>query len=60
VVAFQVGDRVQVRASPVSVFEVVAVDVDGDPDAVMIQAVDDTPGRYPWHYRASDLIPAQT
>jgi hypothetical protein len=58
-VVFQVGDRVQVKASPVSVFEVVEVAVDGDPDAVLIQAVDDAPGRYPWHYRASDLIPAE-
>lgn len=47
------------KASPVSVFEIVEVDVDGDPDAVMIQAVDGS-GRYPWHFRASDLIPAQT
>ncbi|MEU2013130.1 hypothetical protein [Nocardia sp. NPDC019302] len=57
--AFQVGDRVQVKASPVSVFEVIEIEVDGDPGAVMIQAVDGT-GRYPWHFRASDLIPAQT
>jgi hypothetical protein len=59
-VAFQVGDLVQVRVSPVSVFEVLEVNVDGDPEVVLVQAARDAPGRYPFHYRVSDLIPAQT
>ncbi|WP_157227540.1 hypothetical protein [Nocardia asiatica] len=57
--AFQVGDLVQVRVSPVSTFQVLEVDVDGDPNLVLVIAGGQAPGRYPYHYRASDLAPAQ-
>lgn len=57
--AFQVGDKVQIRVSPVSVFEVLEVDVDGDPSRVLIQGEGDGPGRYPLTYNTVDLIPAQ-
>lgn len=48
------GDRVQVKASPVTVFKV--LEVDGA--EVVVMAEGDAPGRYPYSYRAVDLIPA--
>ncbi|WP_156161653.1 hypothetical protein [Nocardia vulneris] len=57
--AFQVGDRVQIKASPVSVFEIVETDVDGNPERVLIQAEASAPGRYPFVYNTADLIAAE-
>ncbi|MFE7798987.1 hypothetical protein [Nocardia sp. NPDC057440] len=48
------GDRVQVRVSPVTVFQV--LEVNGD--EVVVMAEGDAPGRYPYTYRAEQLIPA--
>jgi hypothetical protein len=50
---------VQVRVSPVSVFEVTEIDVDGDPQRVKIQAAETAPGRYPFIYNIDALIPAE-
>ncbi|MEV6555852.1 hypothetical protein AB0M22_09060 [Nocardia sp. NPDC051756] len=56
---FQVGDRVQVKASPISVFEVTEIDVDGDPQRVKIQAAEPAPGRYPFIHNVDALIAAE-
>lgn len=44
----------QVRVSPVSVFVILEVDA----ERVLVQAVGDGPGRYPFTYRVDDLIAA--
>jgi hypothetical protein len=54
-VDFKVGDRVQVKASPVSVFKV--LEVNGD--EVVVIAEGDSPFRYPWACRATELIHAE-
>lgn len=50
----------RVRPAGTTVFEVLETDYESDPDRVLVQAVGDAPGRYPFSYRVADLIPADT
>lgn len=51
----QVGDRVRIRPGGVSVFTITEVsDEDG---RLLIEAVDDAPGKYPFPMKPEDLVP---
>ncbi|MFC4128845.1 hypothetical protein [Nocardia rhizosphaerae] len=53
---FEVGQRVRLHANGASVFKVLAVDYEGDPDRVLIESVEDTPGTYPWSVRTTLMV----
>ncbi|CAM4521202.1 hypothetical protein NONI108955_41855 [Nocardia ninae] len=50
-----VGDRVRIGVSGVSVFTV--VEIEGD--RAVVESIEDVPGRYPWSARVADLVPAE-
>ncbi|MGV9676379.1 hypothetical protein ACWDSJ_13950 [Nocardia sp. NPDC003482] len=52
----EIGSRVRIRPHGVSVFEV--VELGEDDERVLIQSVDDAPGRYPFSMCVRDLLPA--
>lgn len=56
-VAIQVGSQVKLGGYGVSVFRVVELDYDGDPDRALIQSVEDVPGSYPFPAKISTLHP---
>ncbi|MFC4373305.1 hypothetical protein ACFO5K_04250 [Nocardia halotolerans] len=55
---FEVGARVRLHAGGASVFEVLEVDYEGDPERVLIQSVEDTPGTYPWSAKTTLMVAA--
>ncbi|MEV0247986.1 hypothetical protein AB0H76_15440 [Nocardia sp. NPDC050712] len=60
--AFQVGDKVQVKASPVTVFKVLEIletDENREPTRVLVEPVLDAPGAYPYSYKVADLVAYQ-
>ncbi|MCM6774406.1 hypothetical protein NDR87_14310 [Nocardia sp. CDC159] len=54
---FEVDQLVRIRPAGVSVFRVVAIE---DDEHVLIEAVADIPGRYPFSLRVIDLIAADS
>ncbi|WP_280249224.1 hypothetical protein [Nocardia abscessus] len=52
----QVGDKVLLVASGVSVFELLEFEYE---DHAIVQAVLDSPGSYPFSVRADTLVPAE-
>lgn len=55
---FEVGARVRLHANGATVFKVLEVDYQGDPERVLIEAVDDTPGTYPPPASTTMMVPA--
>lgn len=55
---FEVGALVRLHANGATVFKVLEVDYMGDPDRVLIEAVAETPGTYPWSTRTTFMVPA--
>ena len=49
-----VGQRVRIGEHGVSVFEVLEIE---DEDHVLIQSIEDVPGRYPFSMRRTDVVP---
>lgn len=56
---FEVGARVRLHANGETVFEVLEAEYQGDPERVLIQAVEDTPGTYPWPASTKFMVPAE-
>lgn len=50
------GDKVTIGAKGVSIFVVVGEDEER-PDRVVIESVEEVPGRYPFPMRRSELVP---
>ncbi|MBF6102269.1 hypothetical protein IU510_30075 [Nocardia cyriacigeorgica] len=55
---FEVGSLIKVVAGGVSVFRVLEIGVDGNPDMALVQSVEDQPGVYPWRTELSLAVPA--
>jgi hypothetical protein len=55
---FEIGARVRLHATGATVFEVLEVDYQGDPERVLVEAVDDTPGTYPGPASTTMMVPA--
>ncbi|MFD3594349.1 hypothetical protein ACFWU5_16620 [Nocardia sp. NPDC058640] len=57
--SFEVGAHVRLHANGETVFQVLEVEYMGDPERVLIQAVEETPGTYPWPARTTFMVPAE-
>lgn len=57
-VQFEEGSLIHLVAGGVSVFRIVELGVDGDPTKALVQAVDDSPGPYPWTTDLTHAVPA--
>ncbi|MEV4158463.1 hypothetical protein AB0J48_36140 [Nocardia salmonicida] len=55
---FEVGARVRLHAQGATVFTVLEVDYQGDPQRVLVEAVETTPGTYPWPASTELMVPA--
>lgn len=58
-VQFEVGSLIHVVAAGVSVFRILKIGVDGDPNKAIVEAVADTPGTYPWPTDLTYAVPAE-
>ncbi|MEU4651921.1 MULTISPECIES: hypothetical protein [Nocardia] len=55
---FEVGARVRLHPNGATVFKVLEVDYQSDPERVLVEAVDDTPGTYPWPASTALMVTA--
>ncbi len=58
-VQFEEGSLIHLVAGGVSVFRIIELGVDGDPTTALVQAVDDSPGTYPWPTDLAHAVPAE-
>ncbi|WP_043717412.1 hypothetical protein [Nocardia asiatica] len=55
---FEENSLIHLVAGGMSVFRIVEISVDGDPTKALVQAVDDSPGTYPWTTDLTHAVPA--
>ncbi|WP_280227535.1 hypothetical protein [Nocardia farcinica] len=57
---FEVGSLIRIVAGGVSVFRILEIGVDGNPDMALVQSAEDRPGTYPWQTELSLAVPADS